>query len=165
MAIDPIIDGLVKRLRSIDADRHDVAYTVTRVVMEALRPQVRWTRQALSDCVDALYEAASEIETRMVQPYTEAEIRLNGDLECFQDGLATLVPCQPDSPDTFSSLGVQPGRYKGANPCVKVTNSLAPGMSMSDLSEYDREGNELKPVSEALSDEQIKAAEEDHNNV
>jgi len=136
MAIDPIIDGLVKRLRSIDADRHDVAYAVTRVAMEALRPQVRWTQRLMCDCVDALYEAASEIETRMVQSYTEAEIRLNGDLECLQDGLAALVPCQPGSSDTFSSLGVQPGR------CERVN-----------------------PVSEALSDEQFKAVEEDHNSV
>ncbi len=134
VAIDPIIDGLVKRLRSIDADRHDVAYAVTRVAMEALRPQVRWTRQSLSDCVDALYEAATEIEIRMIQPHTEAVIRLNGDLECFQDGLAALVPCQPGRPDTFSSLGVQPVRYRG-----------------------------VKPVSEAFSDEQIKAVEEDRN--
>jgi len=162
-ALDPIIDGLVKRLRSIDADRHDVAYAITRVAMEALRPQVRWTHQSLCDCVDALYEAASEIETRMVQPYTEAEIRLNGDLECFQDGLAALVPCQPVRSNTFISLGVQSGRYKGVSPCVKVTNSLAPGMSMSDLSECG--DGELKPVSEALSDEQIKAVEEDHNSV
>jgi hypothetical protein len=190
VAIDPIIDGLVKRLRSIDADRHDVAYAVTRVAMEALRPQVRWTRQSLSECVDALYEAAAEIETRMVQPYTEATIQLNGDLECFQDGLAALVPCQPGEPDTFSSLGVRPGRYErtkpslpmtnslapgmalsdfsnvdceGVNPCVEVTNSLLPGLYMSDRFEYDREGNELGPISEALSDEQIKAAEEARN--
>ena len=134
MAIDPIIDGLVKRLRSIDADRHDVAYAITRVTMEALRPEARWTLQTLNDCVNALYEAASEIETRMVQPYTEEAIRLNGDLECFQDPLAVFTPNQPGVPDTFNNLGVQPGRRKG-----------------------------LKPVSEAFSDEQIKAVEEDRD--
>jgi hypothetical protein len=172
VAIDPIIDGLVKRLRSIDADRHDVAYAVTRVAMEALRPQVRWTRQSLSDCADALYAAAAEIENRMVQSYTEAEIRLNGDLECFQDGLAALVPLPsggttPSKPDTFNVIGNRSGRFSGAheNPCVEVTNSLAPVMSMSDLGVCGCGDGELKPVSEALSDEQIKAVEEDHNSV
>jgi hypothetical protein len=138
----------------------------------------------LSDCADALYAAAAEIENRMVQPYTEADIRLNGDLKCFQDGLAALTPCQPRKPDTFSSLGVQTGRCKGEKPSLPMTNSLAPGMKLSDLSEYGREGvnpcvevsNSLepglsapdlpeyvKPVTEALSDEQIKTVEEDRN--
>jgi len=197
VALDPIIDGLVKRLRSIDADRYDVAYTVTRVAMEALRPQVRWTRQALSDCADALYAAAEEIETRMVQPYTEADIQLNGDLECFQDGLAVLVPLPPGEMragemEKFNVIGTQTGRWKGGqenpcvevtnslatetdgihppfnadytrrtkidiNPCVEVTNSLAPGMALSDL--FACGAGELKPVSEALSDDQIEAAE------
>jgi hypothetical protein len=34
---------------------------------------------------------------------------------------------------------------------------------MSDRFEYDREGNELGPITEALSDEQIKAVEEARN--
>jgi hypothetical protein len=56
--------------------------------------------------------------------------------------------------------GTQTGRWKGGqeNPCVEVSNSLEPGLSAPDLPEY------VKPISEALSDKQIKAVEEDRNN-
>lgn len=173
-AIDPIVDGLVKRLRSIDAGRHDVAYAVTRVAMETMRPQVRWSRKALIDCVAALYEAAEEIETRMVNPYTNAEIELNGDLECFQDEEAPLVPLPPGEKwtgekDTFNVLGTTSGRTQcghenpcaketksDVNPCVEVSNSLAPGMNLSDL--HLREG-EIKSILETLTNDQIEAAE------
>jgi hypothetical protein len=179
-AIDPIVDGLVKRLRSIDADRHDVAYAVTRVAMEAMRPQVRWTRASLIDCVASLYEAADEIEHRMVQPHTEAQIKLHGDLACFQDALAVLMPSPPGEgwvpvPEVFSVVSTKTGRWQGGqenacseevksdpNPFVEVTNSLAPGMKLADLGITEEEG---LSILDTLTDDQIEAAEKQRGQI
>jgi len=80
-ALDPIIDGLTKRLRSIYAKKGDVNYCITRVVLEVLNHN---SYSSLSDCVGVLRDAASEIERRLMAPYEDSCIQKNGDLQCLQ---------------------------------------------------------------------------------
>lgn len=89
MALDPIIDGLVKRLRMIECRPGDCNYTVTRVVLEALRPgDGAWDYHTLSDAVRVLRDAATEIERRLLGPYEDTVILKNGDLLCFDETFA-----------------------------------------------------------------------------
>lgn len=88
MALDPIIDGLVKRLRSIECRPGDCNYTVTRIVLEALRPGTGWSYHDLHDAVGLLRDAAAEIERRLMGPYEDTTILKNGDLACFDETFA-----------------------------------------------------------------------------
>jgi hypothetical protein len=89
VAVDPIIDGLVKRLREIGPLRDDLSYVVTRVVIESLRPAEGWDRHSLNDCTSVLSEVGDEIQRRLVGAYEDEQIAANGDMECF-----TLPPIQ-----------------------------------------------------------------------
>ena len=82
-AIDPIIDGLIKRLREIGPLRDDLEYVVTRLVIESLRPPNGWDHHSLNDCTSVLYEAADEIHRRLRGVYEDEQIATNGDMECF----------------------------------------------------------------------------------
>lgn len=82
-ALDTIIDGLISRLRSIDTTKGDLNYTVTRLVLGALRPAKGWTYTSLSDAIAALQDAADEIKSRVLVQYEEYVRVLNGDLVEF----------------------------------------------------------------------------------
>ena len=86
-ALDPIIDGLTKRLNHLPTPptRGDLNYCVTRLVVEVLNKD---SYHSLSDCVSALRDAADEIQRRLLGPYEDTEIEKNGDLECFQRAYA-----------------------------------------------------------------------------
>jgi len=81
MALDTIIDGLVKRLSQIDATQGDVNYTITRIVLETLNKD---SYHSLSGCVAVLRDAADEIQRRLLGPYEDTAILKNGDMTCFQ---------------------------------------------------------------------------------
>lgn len=87
-ALDTIIDGLVKRLRDIECRPGDCNYVVTRVVLEALRPESGWSYHDLHDAVGLLRDAAGEIERRLMGPYEDVAIRRNGDMQCFAEPFA-----------------------------------------------------------------------------
>jgi hypothetical protein len=173
-ALDTIIEGLVNRLRSIDPVRSDLSYTVTRIVLESLRPADGWTRQALADCVASLYEASDEIQRRMTDPFGDTELRINGDLACFQEEWnkpKTVCKCPTSPPQLtegifppFNVKGAITGRTDGSgeNACFEVPKaspSLAPGMTLEDLGVVGTKDGEIKPITEALTDEQIEEAE------
>lgn len=186
-ALDTIIEGLVKRLRSIDPVSGDLSYTVTRIVLESLRPAEGWTREALCDAVASLYEAGGEVERRMTAPFDDTQIDLHGDLECFQEEWnkpKTVCKCPtsppqltegihpPFNPDYTRRVKMTPFNVKGAvtgrtdcsgeNPCVEVpkaTPSLAPGMTLEDLGVVGTKDGELKPITKTLTAEQIEEAE------
>lgn len=85
VALDVIVDGLVKRLREIKCKPEDCNYVVTRVVLEALKPDTGWDYHSLSDAVRVLKDSATEIERRLLGPYEDTAILKNGDLPCFQE--------------------------------------------------------------------------------
>lgn len=90
MALDPIIEGLVKRLRDIECRPGDCNYVVTRIVLEALKPgDTGWNYHSLSDAVRVLKDAATEIERRLLGPYEDAAMQQNGDLACFDETFAS----------------------------------------------------------------------------
>lgn len=88
IALDAIVDGLVKRLRDINCKPGDCNYVVTRVVLEALKPHDGWRYHSLSDAVRVLKDAAAEIERRLLGPYEDRVILQNGDMPCFQESFA-----------------------------------------------------------------------------
>ncbi len=126
-ALDTIIDGLLKRLGSIDAKKGDVNYTITRIVLETLNKD---SYSSLSDCVGVLRDAATEIERRLLGPYEDTAIVKNGDLMCFQKPYALAIA--PSCPNTW-----------------------APCDCNGDTCRCDP-----KPITQALSDEQFKEAEQ-----
>lgn len=90
MAVDVIIEGLVKRLREIECCKGDLNYTVTRIVLESMKPGTGWDYHSLSDAVGALKDAAVEIERRLLGPYEDTGVRKNGDLKCFNETFAYI---------------------------------------------------------------------------
>jgi len=84
-ALDVIVDGLVNRLRSIKCVQGDINYIVTRVALEALKPETGWSYHSLSSAVAALKDAATEIERRLLGPYEDRAILKNGDMRCYQE--------------------------------------------------------------------------------
>lgn len=95
MALDPIIDGLVKRLGAIECRPGDLNYVVTRLVLETLNHD---DYHSLSDCVRVLRDAADEIQRRLLGPYEDGAIKRNGDLQAFQRPYA-YKPEQPGMDD------------------------------------------------------------------
>jgi hypothetical protein len=89
--LDPIIDGLLKRLREIGCRKGDINYTVTRIAVEALNND---SYHSISDCISVLRDAADEIARRLLGPYEDTAILRNGDLECFQTYYA-YMPLNP----------------------------------------------------------------------
>jgi hypothetical protein len=101
----------------------------------------------------------------MIDPFIDTEIGINGDLECFREEWNKPQECKCSSEySPCASEGIHPpfnvegtitGRTdcSGENPCA--TPSLAPGMSLADLGVYGTKDGELKPITEALTDEQI----------
>jgi hypothetical protein len=144
-ALDTIIEGLVNRLRSIDPVRSDLSYTVTRIVLESLRPADGWTRQALADCVASLYEASDEIQRRMTDPFGDTELRINGDLACFQEEWNQPHECKCSTNPCLSE-GIHPPFNPDYTRRIKIVNP------------FNVKG-EIKPITEALTDEQIEEAE------
>jgi hypothetical protein len=57
-SLDPIIDGLIKRLKEIDCVKGDVNYAVTRIAVECLNEH---GYHSISDCISVLRDAADEI--------------------------------------------------------------------------------------------------------
>jgi hypothetical protein len=96
VAVDPIIDGLVKRLREIGPLRDDLSYAVTRLVTESLRPSGGWDRHSLNDCTSVLYEVGDEIHRRLSGAYEDEQIAVNGDMECFTDSLPPIQAALSD---------------------------------------------------------------------
>jgi len=92
VALDEIVDGLVKRLREIECKPGDCNYVVTRVVLESLKPDTGWTYHSLSDAVRTLKDAATEIERRLLGPYEDVAVRKNGDMSCFTSEAFAYVP-------------------------------------------------------------------------
>jgi|GEM_PF-2760161 len=88
VALDVIIDGLVKRLRSIEGRKDDVNYTVTRVALGALKPYEGWDYHSLSAAVGALKDSAAEIERRLLSPYEDMALNRHGDIDCFKEPFA-----------------------------------------------------------------------------
>jgi hypothetical protein len=143
MAVDPIIDGLVKRLRSIECRPGDLNYTVCRVVLESLRPNTGWDYHSLSSAVSVLKDAAVEIERRLLGPYEDTGIEKNGDLHCFNEKFATQKPVQ--------ALDIQPGGccQPFIDPVYGDVSSAPPVADAAcDV-----------PIAEALTDEQFDATE------
>jgi hypothetical protein len=166
-ALDTIIEGLVNRLRSIDPVRGDLSYTVTRIVLESLRPVDGWTRQALADCVASLYEASDEIQRRMTDPFGDTEIEINGDLACFQEEWNQPLPHECRCSTTRNpcvSEGIHPPFNADYTRRTQASPSLAPGMALEDLGVRPENG-ELTPITKALTDEQIEEAELERNAV
>ena len=83
-----IIEGLIKRIRSLNPKRGDLNYVVTRLVLESLKPDAGWSYHSLSDCVSVLKDAAAEIERRLLGPYEDTAIEKNGDMNCFNEQFA-----------------------------------------------------------------------------
>lgn len=98
MALDPIIDGLVKRLRAIECRPGDLNYTVTRLVLETLNED---DYHSLSSCVGVLRDAADEIQRRLLGPYEDKAIGRNGDLLAFQRPYAH----KPETPAMDDYMG------------------------------------------------------------
>jgi hypothetical protein len=84
-SLDPIIDGLIKRLKEIDCVKGDVNYAVTRIAVECLNEH---GYHSISDCISVLRDAADEIQRRLLGPYEDTAIIRNGDLGCFQTSYA-----------------------------------------------------------------------------
>lgn len=132
VALDVIIDGLVKRLKELpDLKRGDLNYTVTRLVLETLNKD---SYHSLSDCVSVLRDAADEIARRLLGPYEDTAIQKNGDMGCFQKPYstkgATTCRCKGIEPTTsefnrrVKEQKVEEDRWQGChtrtNPCVEV---------------------------------------------
>lgn len=109
-----VLSGLIQRLHNIHANRGDVNYTLTRIVLESMKPEGGWGYHTLSDCValmnnvadilircmdgddliDLLFlvsiprDVATEIERRLLGPYEDTAILKNGDMACFQEPFA-----------------------------------------------------------------------------
>lgn len=84
-ALDPIIDGLVKRLDTPGNTKREVSYALIRLVIETLNAD---TYDSLSECVSVLRDTADEIQRRLLTPYNKFLKQVNGDLECFQTDYA-----------------------------------------------------------------------------
>lgn len=111
-ALDPIIDGLINRLKEIGACKGDVNYVVTRVALAALVPQVSYSN--LSDAVASLRDAADEIVGRLLSPYEMDAQRLNGDLPEYNT-LENDIYDKYDAPEMAASL------YKDLQDEIKET--------------------------------------------
>ena len=85
VALDPIIDGLLNRLASLECRKGDVNYCVTRIILEALRPSTGWDYHSLSDCVSVARDVADEIHRRLLGPYEDKAVRKNGDIPCLSE--------------------------------------------------------------------------------
>lgn len=110
MALDPIIDGLVKRLRAIECRPGDLNYVVTRLVLETLNED---DYHSLSSCVGVLRDAADEIQRRLLGPYEDKAIKRNGDLLAFQRPYAH----KPEQPEMDRWQGCHTRRPAGHECC------------------------------------------------
>lgn len=102
-ALDPIIDGLVKRLRDIGASKGEVNYVVTRIALAVLVPKVSYSN--LSNSISALRDAADEIVSRLLRPYEMDAQRVNGDLPEYNK-------LENDIYDKYSALEMAASLYK-----------------------------------------------------
>ena len=113
-----ITTDLVRRLKSEECVKGDVNYTLTRVVLETLKPANGWGYHPLSDAVSLLRDqadltnleypqgrswkvrkvisvfrdVADEIVRRLLGPYENKAIMKNGDMVCFQEPFAYMPP-------------------------------------------------------------------------
>jgi hypothetical protein len=78
--LDAEITRIVNRLLDISAVKGDVNYTITRIVLGALKPDAGWSYQSLSDAVAALKDAATEVERRLLAPHEDGAKERNGDV-------------------------------------------------------------------------------------
>lgn len=78
--LDSTIDSLITCLRDIEPVKGDLNYTVSRLVLGALKPDTGWSYQALSDAIGALQDAADEIKRRLLGPHEDKCIDRNGDV-------------------------------------------------------------------------------------
>ncbi len=83
--IDSAIRILIDLLKNINAVKGDLNYTVTRLVLGALKPETGWNYQSLSDAVGSLQDAADEIKRRLLGPYEDGCISRNGDVLEFEN--------------------------------------------------------------------------------
>lgn len=92
-ALDPIIDGLLSRLASLECRKGDVNYCITRIILEALRPATGWDYHSLSDCVSVARDAADEIQRRLLGPYEDVAAKRN-DVPCLAEKFSMPNPCK-----------------------------------------------------------------------
>ena len=122
--VDPdvlrLLHSLGRRLLSLPCVRGDLNYTITRVVLETLRPKTGWSYHSLSDAIavcnlaankviemygvdeigaqnaiSILRDVADEIKRRLLGPYEDKAIWKNGDMACFQEEFAPSTWARP----------------------------------------------------------------------
>jgi hypothetical protein len=125
-ALDPIIDGLLKRLREIKCKRGDLNYVVTRLVVEALNKN---SYHSISDCVSVLRDSADEIARRLLGPYEDTAILKNGDMACFQTDYAYHPQPTTPLPSPIPPFGPSPVNEVDGN---TVVDSPLSGDPLSD---------------------------------
>jgi len=137
------VDGLVQRLREMHATNGDINYTLTRIVLESLKPESGWSYHSLSNAValmnnvaDILINAmdddnlvdlyrlvsiprdvATEIERRLLGPYEDTAILKNGDIGCFREPFAK----QPNGIRTPQNV------FDGGQPKSSMLNNVSAG--------------------------------------
>jgi hypothetical protein len=159
--LNPLVTALGRRLREIECVRGDVNYTVTRVVLESMKPRDGWGYHSLSDtvsacrvasrllashnsigcnaCISVCDDVADEIHRRLLGPYEDTAIQKNGDMACFQEPFAH-VPLMFEF-ETQEELEMFNDDY-----------------DLGPIPSYV--GDPLPTITDAFTDEQIAAIEE-----
>jgi hypothetical protein len=81
--LDHLIDALVTALKNVDlvSKKYGATnYTLTRILLGALKPETGWNYSTLSHALGVLNDMDSEIRQRLLEPYEMRQMCKNGDL-------------------------------------------------------------------------------------
>ena len=88
-SLDPLVDGIVAKLceshGNVAFRAGFVNYTVTRIVLGAMKPCDGWNYTSLSHALAVLRDAAHEIERRMMDQHEKWAMDRNGDVKEFAE--------------------------------------------------------------------------------
>ena len=84
--IDEAIEKLVEHIMS----KGDLNYAICELVGQRILEQERISYTTISECIDAVHDAETELRRRILEPYEDSKIEENGDVASFIEILAQM---------------------------------------------------------------------------
>jgi hypothetical protein len=72
--------ALLRNMHDLDVRKGPCNYTVTRLVLQAMKPDSGWSYHSISNAIAVLRDAATEMERRLMGPREDKAITTNGDI-------------------------------------------------------------------------------------